>query len=292
MDYIEHIENVLKYIEANLKNELNLSDLAKTACYSEYHFLRIFKYAANLTPADYIRKRRLSEIVREVDKSGRPISEIAFEYGFNSKENFTRAFKTEHNILPTEYRQMSNSLKLFDRLQLTPAAFDVTPKIITLESFSLTGFVSGEDYIPKFWNLYNCKKLSLRLSGGKITADYGVNNWNSEKERLDYFIGILTDEAKGDTSGTVQLEIPGGLYAVFATPPASHFNFIDTVHKTWKYIHDVWMPQSDYKCASWNNYQFETYVEASRTYSEDIYIPIEEKESFQKKEKSQFLSTV
>jgi AraC family transcriptional regulator len=32
-----------------------------------------------------------------------PVSEMAFEYGFNSKENFTRAFISEHHILPTEY---------------------------------------------------------------------------------------------------------------------------------------------------------------------------------------------
>lgn len=39
-------------------------------------------------------------------------------YGFNSKENFMRAFKREHHILPTEYRSAENSLKLYEKYRL------------------------------------------------------------------------------------------------------------------------------------------------------------------------------
>ena len=113
MEYQDHIARVLAYIEANLTAELPLAALARVAGYSEYHFLRVFKEVCRLTPADYIRKRRLSEIAREAADSGRPISSIAFAYGFNSKENFTRAFKTEHCVSPTAYRTAGNSLKLY-----------------------------------------------------------------------------------------------------------------------------------------------------------------------------------
>jgi len=41
---------------------------------------------------------------KEIINSNRYVSEVAFEYGFNSKENFLRAFKSEHHILPTEYK--------------------------------------------------------------------------------------------------------------------------------------------------------------------------------------------
>jgi len=275
MNYKEHIENALEYIEANLKTDMNLADLARAAGYSKYHFLRVFEEVTHLTPVDYIRKRRLSEIACEMDISDRPISDIAFKYGFNSKENFTRAFKTEHHILPTEYKAAGNSLKLYDRFRLDITPFKVIPKIITLSDFTLICYASDEDYTPNFWNKYNSKKLSYRLSGGKTVADYGVCWWSNEKKRLDYFIGIRADDASGDITGTAQLKIPAGLYAVFATPPASHFDFVNTVHRTWNYIFHCWMPQSGYRCAAGYEYQFEIYIEASRTYSEDIYIPIE-----------------
>ncbi len=81
MDYKEHIEKALEYIESHLKTDLTLAGLARAAGYSEYHFLRVFKKVTHLTPADYIRKQRLSEIARQIAQSDRPISDIAFEYG-------------------------------------------------------------------------------------------------------------------------------------------------------------------------------------------------------------------
>ena len=267
-----HIKKALHHIEAHLKDDLRVADLAKAAGYSEYHFLRIFKQVTHLTPADYIRKRRLSEIAREIDHGLRPISDIAFEYGFNSKENFTRAFKSEHNCLPTEYKALGNSLKLFGPLQAPTAPLEVVPTIATLPGFSLTVFLKQDISIPAFWNMYNSKELSLRLARGRRVPDYGVSHWNHTKQQLDYFIGIQTAHATGNTDGTVQIEIPGGVYAVFMVPPSSHFEFVNTIHQTWQYINQVWAPPNGYTRIG--SYEFETYTETSRTYSEEIYVPL------------------
>ena len=107
------IKFVIDYIEEHLKEELDNKTLSQILGYSEYHFIRVFRKYVSLTPADYIRKRRISEIIRCIGEKKRPISDIAFEYGFNSKENFTRAFKNEHNILPTEWKTADCSLRLF-----------------------------------------------------------------------------------------------------------------------------------------------------------------------------------
>ncbi|MBD5104512.1 MAG: helix-turn-helix transcriptional regulator, partial [Ruminococcaceae bacterium] len=122
-----YIQQALNYIEEHLKEEMDNTMLAQIAGYSEYHFLRIFRKNIGLTPADYIRKRRISEIVCRIGEE-RPISDIAFEYGFNSKENFTRAFKKEHNILPTEFKTVNCSLRLFqpftfDSAELLPTVY-------------------------------------------------------------------------------------------------------------------------------------------------------------------------
>ncbi|CDR30783.1 Multiple antibiotic resistance protein marA [Acholeplasma oculi] len=273
MDYKEHITKTIDYIEQNLTNEIDLTTCAKTCGYSEYHFLRVFKEVTGLTPADYIRKRRLSEIAKRISSDAEPISEIAFLYGFNSKENFTRAFKTEHHILPTEYKFAQNSLKLYEPLSFEIKQFCVKPEIITIQSFSLTVYKSDENYPPNFWNKYNSKKLSYRLSGQKTCEDFGVNIWNHTEKRLDYFIGIQTENAIGDISGTQEIKIIGGLYAVFQTPKTNHANFINTINSTWEYINTVWLPQSCYKRTG--NYELESYIEESRVFSEKIYIPIE-----------------
>ena len=60
------VERALKWIEENLTDDEALSNaaLARAAGYSEFHFIRMFREAVRLTPADYVRKRRISEIVR------------------------------------------------------------------------------------------------------------------------------------------------------------------------------------------------------------------------------------
>lgn len=278
--YQIHIQKVLYYIEEHLKYDregvLDNSTLAKIAGYSEYHFLRVFYSSVRLTPADYIRKRRISEIVRRIGENDRPISDLAFEYGFNSKENFTRAFKKEHHILPTSFRSAQCSLRLYEPFVFNQSDPQPAVSLMFFKNFSITAYPSDEDFPPHFWNRYNTEKRSVRLSGGKTTEDYGAMIWNCDTKRLDYYIGIRSEEAVGDTTGTVRLDISGGLYAIFDTPPASQHDFVGTIRRTWKWIADVWLPQNGYERSG--GYELESYVESSRKYSERIYIPITKKE--------------
>lgn len=276
MDYREHIEKVIDYIEENLQCEISLTDCAKISGYSSYHFLRIFRDVVGLTPADYIRKRRISEISKEIMWGNQCISSIAFQYGFNSKENFLRAFKTEHHILPTEYKETRNSLKLYERFRFEAKDFSVNPRIVEIQPFSLTVYKCDEKLVPSFWNKYNARGLSQVLSGGREVWDYGVSSWNYEENRLDYYIGIPSEYVLGDIEGTMELCIPGGLYAIFPTPAAEQDTFVTQIHKTWDYI-KKWFPDSGYERKS--GYEFECYREKSRLFSEDIYIPVDMKEA-------------
>ena len=275
MDYQERIEKVIDYIEKNLQYEINLADCARVSGYSPYHFLRIFRAAVGLTPADYIRKRRISEISKEILRGNQNISLIAFRYGFNSKENFVRAFKMEHHILPTEYKAAQNSLKLYERFRFEEKDFSVAPRIVEIQPFSLTVYECDEKFPPNFWNKYNARGLSRKLSGGREVWDYGVSSWNHEENRLDYYIGIRSEYAAGDIQGTLELDVAGGLYAVFSTPAVSQDVFVTQIRRTWDYIKRVWFPNSGYERKS--GYEFECYCEKSRLFSEDIYIPLDKK---------------
>lgn len=274
MRYEECIQKSIDYIEENLKYDLDLKTCAKVSGYSVYHFLRIFKETVKLTPAEYIRKRRLSEIAKEIVKGGDYLSNIAFSYGFNSKENFIRAFKAEHHILPMEYKVNKNSLRLYDKISFLKEDFNVIPNIVEIDDFLIVAFKSDEKLPCNFWNKYNCKKFSRKLSSGRVCRDYGVSVINKD---LQYFIGIKAEEAKGDLIGTVRINIKGGLYAKFKTPDGNHNNFVNNIHKTWSFIKDVWLINSEYE---WTGLpQFETYTEDSRSFTENIYIPIKKRSS-------------
>ena len=272
MEQQKAIQRTIDYIEDHLQSPLDNAALARIAGYSEYHFLRIFKEIVHLTPADYIRKRRISEIVRRISSESGAISELAFVYGFNSKENFVRAFKREHHILPTDFRAAQNSLKLYDRLEVNKQEMNIQPKLCMLNAFRVIAYPSDETFPPHFWNKYNANGWSKRLTGGMIVEDYGISCWNAEKNRLDYAIGVKEEHACGDRSNTVVLDIPQGVYAVFETPPAGSFDFVSTIHRTWEYIIHKGLQENGLRRVS--GPEFETYMEESRTFQEKIYIPV------------------
>lgn len=272
METFDLIQKAVNYIEDNLKNDISIVKVANAIGYSEYYFLRVFKTFVGLTPADYIRKRRISEIVSHMEIDSRPISDIAFEYGFNSKENFTRAFKSEHHILPTEFKRCKNSLELYSRFKLADRNTKYSYDIEELDSFTAVVYPCDEKLPSNFWNKYNAHGYSKRLTGGISTVDYGISRWNHEKGKLDYWIGVKEESAKGDIIGTVRLELSGGLYAVFKTPPSAQFDFVNNIHRTWNYIKEIWFINSPYERR--DDYEFECYIEESRLFSETIYIPI------------------
>lgn len=275
----EHIKRVLIYIENHLTDGslLDNTTLASIAGYSKFHFLRYFRNVTKLTPADYIRKRRISEIVKRIGDDDAFVSDIAFKFGFNSKENFTRAFKKEHNILPTEFKSANCSLRLFEPFNFNIDFELPSVSICYLDGFSLVTYPFDDDFAPHCWNTYNAKSLSMKLSGGETVEDYGAMRWNREKKKLDYYIGIDARNAGGNTENTVTLNISGGLYAVFETAPSSQHGFVNTIRKTWYWIGNCWLPQNGYKRR--NDFELERYVESSRAYSETIFIPIEKEKN-------------
>jgi AraC family transcriptional regulator len=264
------VKQALEYIERNITQDVSVGALARETGYSKYHFLRLFKAATGLTPAVYIRKRRLSEIARAIGGDHRPASDIAFSFGFNSKENFTRAFKSEHRVTLSEHIASGNSLDLL--LDTPPLDTPADPKFVILPELPLVVYACDEERPSQFWNKYNCRKLSQRLSGGAVVEDFGVGRRDELTGHLDYWIGIRESEANGDTDDTVKLTVPGGLYAIFTTIPATQDDFVNAIHRTWEYINTVWLPRSGFRHTG--GYEMESYVEDSRTYSERIYIPI------------------
>ena len=266
------MEPIITYIEDHLSEELDNRLLASVSGYSESHFIRLFRQTTGLSPADYVRKRRITEIVRTVAHENRPLSDVAFFYGFNSKENFTRAFKSEHGILPTEWKHADCSLRLFE-----PHCFHTTapvPQVALchLAPFTLRAYDFADTYPPSCWNRYNAEGRSSLLSGGRVVTDYGVMTRGSDGKRSSYAIGIRSEHAQGDKQGTVSVAIDGGLYAAFETQAADPISFVATIHHTWDWIFESWFPDNGY--VRREGFEFESYVESSRLYSERIYIPI------------------
>jgi AraC-like DNA-binding protein len=98
------ISATLRFIEANLAEPLSLERLSSTARMSEFHFLRVFKQVAGVTPHQYILRARLREAALRLKTRPDPVLEIALEAGFRDLSNFNHAFRAEFGVSPQVYR--------------------------------------------------------------------------------------------------------------------------------------------------------------------------------------------
>ena len=106
--HIARINAALTYIEANLATDLSLEKVAGEACYSPFHFHRVFKLITGESLNAYINRKRLEKCaILLARKSNSSINEIGIQYGFGSNSSFARAFKNYFGLSPSAFREQS-----------------------------------------------------------------------------------------------------------------------------------------------------------------------------------------
>ena len=69
MSYILDIQKAIDYIEENLDKEINYENVAKQIGMSSYYFHRMFSAIIGVSPAEYIRNRRLTCAAEEITRN-------------------------------------------------------------------------------------------------------------------------------------------------------------------------------------------------------------------------------
>lgn len=110
------IERAKEYITDNFTSDISLLELA-TFCYvSPFHFSRIFKAFTKVPPHQYLADIRLQHAALMLRTSDAPVSDIAFQSGFNSIEYFNGAFKKKYNCAPGAYRSVDFKFPIISKI--------------------------------------------------------------------------------------------------------------------------------------------------------------------------------
>src|SRR5215467_15335686 len=102
-EYAQRINRVIDYLRENLDRQLKLEELARVACFSEFHFHRIFGAVAGETLNQFTSRLRLEKAARLLRYSDRSLTDIALDCGFSSSATFARAFRSGYDTTPTEF---------------------------------------------------------------------------------------------------------------------------------------------------------------------------------------------
>lgn len=104
-DDVVKLATAVAFIEKNYCSDISLSDLAHMTGYSERQFHRLFQSAFSTPPSQYITNLRLQKAQLLLKNSSQPIGEISWSCGYSDQNYFSRIFKKNTGLTPTEYRQ-------------------------------------------------------------------------------------------------------------------------------------------------------------------------------------------
>ncbi|MBN1667506.1 MAG: AraC family transcriptional regulator [Anaerolineales bacterium] len=263
MDQIDGMGKALDFIEANLKREICVADIAAAVGYSLYHFCRTFNAIVQHTPYDYLMCRRLSEAARELLVTDRKMIDLAIDYQFNNPETFSRAFKRMFGTQPSQWKQDS---RLDPHALLPPltrahlqAWGEFNPQLVEKPALQLVGLVTRIGLEPRvggavlpdlsavagLWQTLAAELDSLQVAP-QPGALYGLLSYPADWARQGaFYLAALEIETRRDLPASfVFRDLPASQYVRFKHPGSpTHLDL------TWDYIYATWLPKSEFEQA-------------------------------------------
>lgn len=286
MNWAKEFQDAIDCIEEHLTDNVDYNEIAKRACMSNFYFQRIFTVLCGYTLGDYIRYRRLTLAGIDLQKNKCKVIDVAFKYGYESPESFTRAFQKFHNITPSQAKSDGAKLNHFSRLSVNlilkggnimnysieeKSAFTVLEKV---EKHSIVDEVN-KNTIPEFWtrshNDGTIKTIvdSLYESEDVLGICYG--NIPTDAKTFDYGIGGKCRKDIKVPDGFRLNTIPSRTWIIFECNGAMP----NAIQETWHKICSEFFPTSEYKPTY--EMDIEVYPKGdmnSENYKSYIWIPI------------------
>ena len=101
----ERIEQSLIYIRENIGRRVNMDELAKVACMSKDHFIRMFKREVSHTPNAYVTEKKIERAELLLVTTLLPVKQIALSLGYDDMAYFNNVFKRHTRVSPLQYRE-------------------------------------------------------------------------------------------------------------------------------------------------------------------------------------------
>lgn len=99
------INRALRFMRENVDTGLSFDEIARRSNLSRPHFFHLFKQCTAVPPAVYLSTLRMERAFSELPQAGTTINHVAGRLGFSEPQHFTRFFRQNLGIPPSEYRR-------------------------------------------------------------------------------------------------------------------------------------------------------------------------------------------
>jgi AraC family transcriptional regulator len=286
---LKELNHVIDYIEDNLTDDLSLEVISDYAGVSDFHFRKIFYYLSGLTLSEYIKNRRLSEANKDL-LQGEKVTDVAFKYGYQSMDGFTRAFKKWSGFLPSDVTKtgISKSYPKLSFIITVKGGISMEFRIENKPAFNLVGVTKR---VPMQFEGVNNEivKLAMSITDKQkeemhslqniepceiVNASFDADaNFLKEEGDLTHLIGVLTTE----NQVSVLLEkvpVEACTWAIFPNEGP----FPSTLQNTMAKIYSEWFPTSDYEVINAPTFSFTKMDKHKKDYAySEIWVPVMKK---------------
>lgn len=161
MEWTESLRRAVDYMENHLLEEIGADDVARAVHISPFYFQKGFKIMTGLSVREYIRGRRLYRAALDLLAGDASVLELAYRYGYDTPESFTKAFTRFHGVPPSQIRGDSRKIRTFLPLKIVVqmrGGNEMDYQVEKMDSFTVIGFQRVFDYgdsyqkIPVFWD--------------------------------------------------------------------------------------------------------------------------------------------
>ncbi len=258
-EYTQRIDRVIDYLRRNLDRPVKLAELAKVACFSEFHFHRIFSAVSGETLNNFTNRLRLEKAARLLRYSGQSLTDIALDCGFSSSATFSRAFRIGYDTSPSQFRKSGKIKKSKICKELFPedeyglpmsaeekrAAFPV--RLIDIPErqvayIRVTNAFEMDKVLAALKTLIGWAKSQGIFSEGILFGMTVDDPHVTPKHLYRYEVCLASSSPFECITGMSKIKMPAMRYAVITV-----FGDIHKVATAWDYLYRDWLIHGPYE---------------------------------------------
>ena len=282
---LANLNQAMDYIEEHLTEEVSFDELAKKTGISVYHFKRTFSFIAGMSLAEYIKKRRLAEANLAL-LAGEKVTDVAFKYGYQSIEGFSRAFRDWSGQAPSEVMktQIQKTFPKFSFYIDIKGGQSMDVKLIEKPAFQIGG-VSQKVPLQYQGENQAIMELAQRITPQQraemhtfddvyphqvVNASFDFQEGRTtEGGEMTHMIGFATLQ-ENIYEDLEQLSVPAHTWAVFPNEGP----FPQTLQETWARIFSEWLPSSGYQVVAAPEISFTQYQGPAEAKYSEIWLAV------------------
>lgn len=233
--YQQQLDAVTAYIYDHLDDDLDLDILAEVACFSPFHWHRLYRAMRGETAAQTVHRLRLERAAALLVETDLPISRIALRSGFSGTETFTRALTRAYGMPPRRFRE-GGAHAQFGRqseegLSAHPVEIRVLPEVTLAVSEHRGAYIDiGRAFA----------RVRDRVGAtGRMIAIYEDDPDAVPAGALRSAAGVVIDADFAVPPLLQERTIPGGRHAVLR-----YVGPYSSMHRAYRWLYGTWLPSS------------------------------------------------